>query len=162
MSCVGPCVQLGATPAASRTAVSLQLLQIDSASAAPMDGCTKGECWGGEGGIWGGAGPRRAPAEDDIAYPTGGVGQVKNSGGGGAVNEGRPPRPHPADLGQPDLHGIYTFFVAGISKFSQPRAVFDQLVKKSWRGCGAVRRQLLAAEPAVAVCRTSNRRSWLE
>jgi len=95
MSRVGPCVQLGATPAASRTTVSLQLLLVDAANATPMDGCTKGECWGGEGGNWGGAGPRRAPAEYHIADLTGGVGQVNGSGGGGAVNEGRPPCPGP-------------------------------------------------------------------
>ena len=111
-------MQLGATLTASRTAVSLQLLQIDSASAAPMDGCTKGECWAGEGGIWGGAGPRRAPAEGDITDATGSVGQVKNSGGGGAVNKGRPPRPR-ADLGI-CASQIFTVFL--LQRISQPSA----------------------------------------
>ena len=45
------------------------------------------------GKTWEGESLRRASAENNVAEPTGGVGLVKNSGGGGAVNEGRPPRP---------------------------------------------------------------------
>ena len=43
-----------------------------------------------------------------MADPTGGVGQVKNLGGGGAVNEGRPLPSSPGGTDQPDLHGTFS------------------------------------------------------
>ena len=66
--------------------VASDLLRKCSANERVHVGEERGKTWEGEA-------PSRAPAEDNIADPTGGVGQVKNSGGGGAVNEGRPPRP---------------------------------------------------------------------
>ena len=120
-----------------------------------------------EGGTCGGGGHRCAPDEEDVADPAGVV--VQGGGGGGGDRKG-PLAPFSpagssssqyrwtlelvlretlAHQAQPDLHGTVSFC------FKSGRA--EEKVDL-W----PVRRQLLAAEPALGVRGGSSRRSSLE